>query len=260
MNINDINSSDSTSSLNLLESEEQNNFINNNTKINETETSDKKNNLKKYKENIESDEDENNDNGNGNDKQSKIINETDKQNIRDELLKQKAYYKLLLGDYKKFIKKINYRSANIELSYDTTVISVMSVISVVSTMSKKTIDKSKNYNMKDTCENLYKNIKNIKKDLYYIFDNFNDKILVLDGENILKSYKYQQLIKLHLTLDQYNYYFDYWYNGSDNGLIQPMTSLNLSINDKLYLIDLIVKNYLNLFNCIIILSGKSTVD
>ena len=52
MNINDINSSDSTSSLNLLESEEQNNFINNNTKINETETSDKKNNLKKYKENI----------------------------------------------------------------------------------------------------------------------------------------------------------------------------------------------------------------
>ena len=127
-------------------------------------------------------------------------------------------------------------------------------------MSKRTIDKSKNYNMEDTRKNLYKNIKNIKKDLYYIFENFNETILVLDGENILKSYKYQQLIKLHLTQDQHNNYFNFWNNGSNDGVIQPMTSLNLSVNDKLYLVDLIVKNYFDLFNCIIILSGKILID
>ena len=231
MNINDINSLDSNSSLNSLESEEHYNFINTN------------------KNNAHGEIDIN-----YNDKETQIIIDNQKQNIREELLKQKAYYKILLSDYKKFLKKINYQSSNTDLSYDATTINTTSIT------GKKTIDKSKNYNMKDTYKNLYKNIKKIKKDLYFIFENFNENMLVLDGENILKSYKYQQLIKFHLTKDQFNKYFEYWYNGNDNGLIQPMTSLNLSINDKIFLIDLLVKNYLNLFNCVIILSGKIIID
>jgi hypothetical protein len=235
MNINDINSSDSGNSLNSLESEEQHILT----------TGDKEN---KYL--ITNNLTDNNCLDTKCNKINDFSHENNKQipSQKLKLLKVKAYYKSLLTDLKKFIKKINFQSKDGELSYDAT------------GLSKQTIDKSKNYNIEDTRKNLYKNIKNIKKDLYYVSEQFNEKILIFDGENILKSYKYQQLIKLHLSNDQYNNYFGYWHHGSSDGVIQPMTSLNLSIDDKLYLMEPIVKNYFNFFNCIIILSGKKSID
>jgi len=168
-------------------------------------------------------------------------------NIREELLKKKSYYKLLKSDCEEFLKKINYEFINENSIYDTT------------TISRKTNDKSINYNFKDTRKNLYKNISYIKKNLYQINNNFNQHILVLDGENILKFYKYQQLIKLHLTNEEYNDYFKYWNFGLEN-TFQPLTSLNLTIKIKIYLIEILVKNYLNEYNCLILLSGKNSTD
>ena len=167
--------------------------------------------------------------------------------IREELLQKKTFYKLLFADYKKFLKKINFISFT-ETSYD------------VSVITNKSTNKSQIYNIKETYSKLYKNIKNIKKDLFYINQTFNNNILVLDGENILKSNKYQQLIKLHLTNEEFNKYFNYWFNGGENGIVQPMTSLNLSVNDKIVLTEILIKNYLSDFNCIVIISGKSDTD
>lgn len=223
------NNTDSSTSFNLLESEEPNNLININQKIingSEKNTEDNKSESSSNKKNT---------------KDNKKFN-------RQELLKRKAYYKILLSDYKKFIKKINYSSTNTETSYD------------LSAITKKSIDKTKVFNIKGTQISLYNNIKKIKKNLYFINENFNEKILILDGENILKSFKYQELIKKHITQEEYDYYFSYWYKGSNNGFIQPMTSLNLLITDKIYLIEHLVKNYLNKFNCIVMVSGKSNTD
>jgi hypothetical protein len=171
----------------------------------------------------------------------------DKKIYREELIQKKQYYKLLLVDYKKFLKKINFFSSATDTTYDLS-------------SKTRTFDKTKNYNMRDTHLNLYKNIKNIKKDLFYINKNFNDNILILDGENILKSNKYQQLIKLHLTNLECEHYFSYWHNGGENGLVQPMTSLNLLVDDKIFLMEILIKNYLSLSNCIVIVSGKSNID
>lgn len=181
---------------------------------------------------------------------SEKSNNSNKENVKKKeiLQKIKNYYKTLFSDYKNFLQKITYSSAETEPSCD------------LSTMVKKSIRKSINSNPDSTDKNLYQNIKKIKKDLYFITENFNQKILVIDGENILKSYKFQQLIKLHLTEEQTNYYFEHWNWGSSNGFIQPMTSLNLNITDKIFLINLLVSNYLNLYNCVIILSGKTSLD
>lgn len=175
-----------------------------------------------------------------------LIKETNEQvNTNYEELKQKKlYYKVLFADYKKFLKKINFHSSITESTCD------------MSTKSRSP-DKSKIYNIKGTFSNLYKNIKKIKKDLFFINTHFKNDILVIDGENILKSNKYQQLIKLHLTKTTYDKYFNYWYYGGEDGLVQPMTSLNLSIGDKIYLIELLIKNYLINYNCIVFISGKS---
>ena len=192
---------------------------------------------------------ENINNDNNDSSLNSINSKSDKyiENKKDELLKIRNYYKTLNRDYKKFIKKINYLNNN-EISFDTTVKSIKSIKSV------------KEINIEDIKQNLYKNIKQIKKILYYIFENFNNKILILDGENILKSYKYQELIKKHLTTEEIFFYFSNWNNGNDDGTIQPLTSLNLSINEKLYLINIIIKNYLDEYNCIILLSGKTKIE
>lgn len=240
--INTVNNdnTDSSTSFNLFESEEQHNFINTNYSINyQNEDNEDKSPINLTKSEKSSSSIEPN---------IPIIKNDEKIFIREELLKRKVYYKILLTDYKKFIKKINYYSTNTETSYDA------------STITRKSFDKTKIYNIKGTHTSLYNNIKKIKKDLYFVFENFNNKILILDGENILKSFKYQQLIKQHISKTEYEYYFNYWYNGSINGFIQPMTSLNLSISDKIYLIEHIVNNYLDSFNCIIMVSGKISID
>lgn len=258
---NNSNNTDSETSFDLFESEEQNNFTNINcgknedVEINSNIISCKSVKSVKSVQSVQSAQSVQSVQSVKFDKTETVVEPSiitsaniEKIFIREELLKRKTYYKILLSDYKKFIKKINYNSINTETSYDASFI------------TRKSVDKSKIYNIKDTHASLYNNIKNIKKDLYIVFEKFNNKILILDGENILKSFKYQQLIKQYITQSEYEYYFNYWYSGSDNGFIQPMTSLNLSVSEKIYLIDKIVTNYLTSFNCIIMLSGKTNID
>lgn len=169
-----------------------------------------------------------------NQKENSVIN-------KEELLKEKSYYKLLLSDFKKFLKKINFQICDTDTS----------------TVNKKSTNKSIIYNIVELHNNLYKNIKNIKKDLFYINNNYSYELLILDGENILKTYKYQQLIKLHLDNEIFENYFYSWYYGGENGLIQPLSSLNISIDDKIFLLNIFVTNYLAEYNTIIIISGKT---
>jgi len=161
---------------------------------------------------------------------------------KEELLREKSYYKLLLSDFKKFLKKINFQICDTDTS----------------TVNKKSTNKSIIFNIVELHNNLYRNIKNIKKDLFYINDNFNNELLILDGENILKTHKYQQLIKLHLDNEIFEKYFYSWYYGGENGLIQPLSSLNISINEKIFLLNIFITNYLTEYNSIIVISGKTS--
>ena len=161
---------------------------------------------------------------------------------KEELLREKSYYKLLLSDFKKFLKKINFQVCDTDTS----------------TVNKKSTNKSIIYNIVELHNNLYRNIKNIKKDLFYINDNFDNELLILDGENILKTHKYQQLIKLHLDNEIFEKYFYSWHYGGENGLIQPLSSLNISINEKIFLLNIFITNYLTEYNSIIVISGKTS--
>jgi hypothetical protein len=264
MSINDIDNSNSNSSLDLsdLFEFEKNNDILKNKLTNKDINKDIIKDITKDIETPTYNNVESNINDEFNETNYKI--ENNKQ-IKEELLKQKAYYKILLNDYRKFLKKINFQTLRNDLDNDftantTTTTNTTNTNNTTNKPNKKQIDKNKNYSIEDISKNLYKNIKNIKKDLYFIFENFTAKILILDGENILKSYKYQQLIKSHLTHEEQKVYFYYWYNGSNDGLIQPLTSMNLTISDKLYLIEILIKNYLPFYNCIIFLSGKILID
>ena len=170
---------------------------------------------------------------------NKIIN-------KDELLKEKSYYKLLLSDYKKFLKKINFQISNTETTYEK------------SNFLKK--DKTTIYNIVEMHNSLYKNIKNIKKSLYHVSEKYNDEILILDGENILKSSKFQQLIKLFISNEEFTKFFYCWFNGGEKGVIQPMTSLNINVKDKIYLLNILLENYLSDYNCIVIITSKTNLD
>ena len=166
----------------------------------------------------------------------------------EDLLKEKSYYKLLSSDYKKFLKKINFKSDCTDTKTDITI------------RVQKTIDKTIVSNVVEMYSNLYKNIKKFKKKLFFVNENFNNQILILDGENILKTNKYQKLIKLHLGNTIFEKYFYNWFNGNNNGLIQPLSSLNISIKDKIFLLDIVITNYLHDYNLIIIISGKKNTD
>jgi hypothetical protein len=167
----------------------------------------------------------------------KSFNVSNTEEKQDILLQKKNYYKLLLTDYKKFFKK---------LSFDET--------TTVNTNKSRTLDKTKIYNMKDTHTNLYNNIKNIKKDLYKINTTFTN-ILIIDGENMLKSYKYQQLMRNFLTQSTFDTYFYHWFYGGENN--QPYTSLNLTVVEKMFLIKILLEHFLFNDNCIVFISGKT---
>jgi hypothetical protein len=90
---------------------------------------------------------------------------------------------------------------------------------------------------------------------------FNKDIILLDGENILKSFKIQYVIKNIIGQTNYNKYFDQWIYGDFNELVQtecsmslseysnsikytePFNSIGLNLEEKKYLIDLILSKY-----------------
>ena len=105
-------------------------------------------------------------------------------------------------------------------------------------------------------EELYNNLKRYKKEFYYIQSYFTKTILIIDGENLLKSAKFQNIFKLLLGDIDFNNYFKYWMYGSDDKIILPFTSLNLSISQKKKILSSLSENYLKSFNVIFIINTK----
>jgi hypothetical protein len=105
-------------------------------------------------------------------------------------------------------------------------------------------------------EELYNNLKRYKKEFYYIQSYFTKTILIIDGENLLKSAKFQNIFKLLLGTIDFNNYFKYWMYGSDDKTVLPFTSLNLSISQKKKILSLLSENYLKSFNIIFIINTK----
>jgi hypothetical protein len=127
-------------------------------------------------------------------------------------------------------------------------------------------------------ENIYKtlniNINNIYKSILNFTESINNKpILLIDVENILKSFKIQEFIKEYIPADKFSIYFNIWDNGyyKDNNLliqdeislseysskikyIEPYTSLNLNFSKKKKLIKLIIDKLLGDYNTINIIT------
>jgi len=105
-------------------------------------------------------------------------------------------------------------------------------------------------------EELYNNLKRYKKEFYYIQSYFTKTILIIDGENLLKSAKFQNIFRLLLGDTDFNNYFKYWMYGSDDKIVLPFTSLNLTIVQKKKILSLLSENYLKSFNVIFIINTK----
>ena len=105
-------------------------------------------------------------------------------------------------------------------------------------------------------EELYNNLKRYKKEFYYIQSYFTKTILIIDGENLLKSAKFQNIFKLLLGTIDFNNYFKNWMYGYDDKTILPYISLNLTIAQKKKILSLLSENYLNTFNVIFIINTK----
>jgi len=105
-------------------------------------------------------------------------------------------------------------------------------------------------------EELYNNLKRYKKEFYYIQSYFTKTILIIDGENLLKSAKFQNIFKLLLGTIDFNIYFKNWMYGYEDKTILPYTSLNLTIAQKKKILSLLSENYLNSFNVIFIINTK----
>ena len=105
-------------------------------------------------------------------------------------------------------------------------------------------------------EELYNNLKRYKKEFYYIQSYFTKTILIIDGENLLKSAKFQNIFKLLLGTIDFNNYFKNWMYGYDDKTILPYTSLNITIAQKKKILSLLSENYLKSFNVIFIINTK----
>lgn len=109
---------------------------------------------------------------------------------------------------------------------------------------------------------LYKNLKKYKKEFYFIHNYYKKEILIIDGENILKSFKFQPIFKNLLGKTDYYKYFNCWLCGyfnntkSHNTFINPYTSLNMSYDDKKFILERFTEVFLNNYNNIYIISSN----
>lgn len=146
------------------------------------------------------------------------------------------------------------------------------------------VEYKNNYNLNDIINTLELNIFKIKEILLDFIDNINplEPILLIDVENILKSYEIQNFLKSHIDEEKFNKYFYTWNNGYFNDsnnietinnesitlseysskvkYVEPFTSLNLSVEKKLKLIKIINDKLIKNTNTINILTSnlKST--
>ena len=103
----------------------------------------------------------------------------------------------------------------------------------------------------------------------------NKKILIIDGENILKCFKIQHLIKKIIPRKEFNKYFNTWINGSYSEFsdvcssnlslteyssnikfIEPYSSLYMDINTKFLLLKKIIESAFSDYICIAICNSK----
>ena len=105
-------------------------------------------------------------------------------------------------------------------------------------------------------EELYNNLKKYKKEFFFIQNYFTNTILIIDGENLLKSSKFQNIFKIFLGANEYNNLYKYWLYGSEDKTIQPFTSLNMNIKQKKNILSTFSELYLEKFNNIFIINTK----
>jgi hypothetical protein len=107
------------------------------------------------------------------------------------------------------------------------------------------------------------------------FNQINLPIILLDCENILKSFKTHQILKKLIGLEKFNELYNSWYYGETLFLnkikenmsmsefsqstkyVEPFTSINLSDLDKKYVINLIISNYLKEYFVICVMNNKN---
>ncbi len=106
-------------------------------------------------------------------------------------------------------------------------------------------------------EELYNNLKKYKKEFFYIQNYFTNTILIIDGENLLKSSKFQNIFKIILGANEFNNLYKHWLYGSDDKTIQPYASLNMNVNQKKIILSKFSELYLEKFNNIFIINTKN---
>jgi len=118
-------------------------------------------------------------------------------------------------------------------------------------------------------KNIYVGLKKLIK------NNFNNKkIILLDSENLLKSFKIQNFLKNIIGEEEFNKYYEKWTYGDYNQIYkvdfsaslteytnsikytEPYSSIGLDLKQKKYLIDIFISNYLNDFYIIYFLNTK----
>jgi hypothetical protein len=105
-------------------------------------------------------------------------------------------------------------------------------------------------------EELYNNLKKYKKEFFFIQNYFTNTILIIDGENLLKSSKFQNIFKIFLGTDEFNNLYKHWFYGSEDKTIQPFASLNMNIKQKKNILSKFSELYLDKFNNIFIINTK----
>jgi len=134
--------------------------------------------------------------------------------------------------------------------------------------------------------NVLKISKNLEQSIKSIIEkntiNENIPILLIDTENIFKSFIIQDYLKSHMEVEQFDKYFHTWNNGcfknknncdlnnleeislseysSKIKYIEPFTSLNLSLKKKIKLINILIGNLVNCSHTINIITSSEPTD
>lgn len=147
--------------------------------------------------------------------------------------------------------------------------------------SNEFIEQKKNHTTNDIITVLEKNILLIKDLLLNFINKINplNPILLVDVENILKSFEIQNFLKSHIDEAMFNKYFHTWncgYFGNSNDIVgldnnsitlseysskvkytEPYTSLNLSMEKKLKLVKILIDKLFKNTSVINILTSSS---
>lgn len=109
--------------------------------------------------------------------------------------------------------------------------------------------------------------------------NSKKKIIIIDGENILKCFKIQHILQKLLDKNIFNDYFNVWFNGSyletddisqsnlslseyssNVRFLEPYSSLSMDVHTKFSLLKIIVEYLFQEYICIIICNSKTITN